>query len=468
VPFHRRSALGALAAGALVPAGRTARAMMGPPAPEGWALAPTMVKRIVAPRFPARDFEVTRFGAKGDGKSDARPAIAAAIAACSAAGGGRVLVPAGTYAHNGPLYLKSNVNLQLDAGATLKFSTMASDYLPNVLVRWEGTRCYNYSPLIYAHREKNIAITGAGIIDGQAEAQGSSWMSMFRNPRGKTRDELRSMGRRLVPLEKRVFGAASSLRPQLFHTYECKNILLEGVTFAGTPFWAIHPAFSSNITVRRITVRREPPAVIINDDGLVIDSCRDVLVEGSTFDIDCDNVAIKSGRDNDAWNGMACENVLIRNSTFKRGCGAIVVGSEVSGGVRNIFAEDNVALGTRYGFYIKSNAQRGGVVEKLFFRNFHIKQVEDCIRLESGFMDVRTELHPTHFRTFQFENISCERATERGIRSEGMASTPIEDLTFRNIRISGARAPLEVANTRAYSFENVSINGVVVGQQSRL
>jgi polygalacturonase len=465
--------LGALGAAALTPVARAARAVSangrwrGPSAEnqasaEGWAAMPLILKRVVPPRFRARDFDVTRFGAKADDKSDARAAISAAIDACNASGGGRVVVPSGAYRVNGPLHLKSNVNLFLAGDATLKFSTRPSDYLPVVLVRWEGTRCYNYSPLIYAYRQKNLAITGTGTLDGQANTPNSDWARMFTKPTGRPREDLRIMGRTQAPLEQRVFGPHSSLRPAMVQFYECANILLEGVTFAGPPFWTLNPTFSTNITARRVTIVGHQPHTLPNDDGFVPDSCHDVLVDGCTFDISCDNVSIKAGRDNDAWNGMSSDGIVVRGSTFKRGCGGIVIGSEVSGGVRNVFAEDNVTLSGRYGVYVKSNAHRGGVVERLFVRNHSIQQVEDCIRLESGFMDVRTAVRLTPFRHFEFERISCGRATEYGIRSEGLARAPIERVAFRNVNIGSARTPIVIDNPRAYTFDNVTINGIPV------
>ena len=473
----RRAVLGGIGGAALLSMGgaspmaaraRMRRVRMDAAGSEGWAAVPHILERIVRPRFAARDFEITRFGAKGDGLTDARAAINAAIDACSAAGGGRVVVPPGTFLSNGPLRLKSNVNLFLD-GSTVKFSTRPSDYLPMVLVRWEGTRCYNYSPLVYALREKNLAITGTGTLDGQADVPGSGWWRIVEKPSGggRSREDLRSMGRTLVPVENRLFGDASTLRPSLLQTYECANLLLEGVTLANPPFWTLHPTFTTNITVRKVTMRGHQPHTMPNDDGFVADSCRDVLVENCTFDVDCDNVSIKAGRDNDAWNGMSCERVVVRNSTFVRGCGVIVVGSEVSGGVRDIFCENNVAAGPRYGIYVKSNAHRGGVVERLFVRKHTFKQVEDCIRFESNFMNMHTQIRLTPFRDIQFDDVTCGRATDNGIRSEGIAQHPMERIGFRNVTIDGARIGLALDDTRPFTFDNVTINGVLVSPQAR-
>jgi polygalacturonase len=423
-----------------------------------------IIKRIVAPTFPERDCDVTKHGAQGDGRSDARAAFGKAIDECAKAGGGRVVVPAGDFLLAGPLYLKSGINLHLQERAVVRFSTNPSDYLPPVLVRWEGTRAHNYSPLIYAYREKNIAITGRGTIDGQAGTEGSGWLELLKlePARDKSRDALREMGQKGVPVEKRIFGKGSKLRPQLFHAYECENILLHGVTFTGSPFWTLHPAYSRNITVRNVTVKRSHPHRIGNDDGFDPDSSQDVLVEGSHFDTVDDNIAIKSGRDNDAWAGPASENIIVRNSTFAHAhWGGLVIGSEVGGGVRNVYAE-NLWMGqVGRALYVKSNTDRGGVVENIHVRNVQIAKADRCIMLESTYNDVKDHPHPTPFRNFRFDKVVCDEANH-GVISDGLTQSPIRDLHLRNIVIKRAATPLQVANTLPARFEQVKINGQLV------
>ena len=230
---------------------------------------------------------------------------------------------------------------------------------------------------------------------------------MVRSAPERSKETLRSMGRGGLPVEKRIFGALSNLRPQMFHPYACANILVEGVTFRHSPFWTVNPAFCTNVTIRGITVEGNRPTLLNNDDSVLPDSSQYVLIENSSFDSLCDNIAIKAGRDNDAWGGMACENIVVRNCNLRRSWGAVVVGSEVSGGIRNVFIEDNVIGEARYALYIKSNAFRGGVVENLYFRNNRIGQVEDCIRMEANFAGVTKHQHVTPFRNFHFERISC-------------------------------------------------------------
>jgi polygalacturonase len=330
-----------------------------------------------------------------------------------------------------------------------------------VLVRWEGTRAYNYSPLIYAYQEKGIAITGEGTIDGQAGTDGSGWLELLRSTAapGKSRDNLRAMGQKGVPLAERMFGEGSKLRPQLFHLYECENILLEGVTFTGSPFWTLHPAYSRNITVRDVTVKRSHPNRIGNDDGFNPDSCQDVLVEGCHFDTVDDNIAIKSGRDNDAWQGMPSQNIVVRNSTFERAhWGGLVIGSEVGGGVRNVFLENNRMGEVGRALYVKSNSDRGGFVENIHAGNIQVAKSDRCIMLESTYNGVKDHPYPTLFRNLHFEDVTCAE-TNFGVISDGLARLPIDGLYLRNVVILKAGVPTQLANTERGRFDRVLING---------
>ncbi len=476
--FLRRSLiattmLGACATPGAAPAPEKPAVVEAAPADDApWDQLPAIqaiTARIVAPTFPERDCNVTTHGAVADGRTDARPAFTKAIEECAKAGGGRVVVPAGEYFLAGPLYLKSGINLHLHEKAFVRFSTKPSDYLPTVLVRWEGTRAHNYSPLIYAYKEKNIAITGRGTIDGQAGTNGSGWLELAKLTPApdKSREALREMGQKGVPVEKRVFGAGSKLRPQLFHAYECENILLHGVTFTGSPFWTLHPAFSRNISVRNVTVIRSHPNVVGNDDGFDPDSSQDVLVEGSYFDTVDDNIAIKSGRDNDAWTGPPAENIVVRNSTFAHAkWGGLVIGSEVGGGVRNVFVENLWMGDVGRALYVKSNTDRGGVVENLHVRNVQVAKADRCIQLESTYNDVKDHAHPTPFRTFHFDRVICDEANH-GVISDGLAQLPIRDLQLRNVVIKRAGTPTQVANTEQPRFERVKINGQLLEAAKR-
>ena len=283
--------------------------------------------------LPARDFDATRFGAVGDGQTDCTAAFAKAIAACHEAGGGRVVVPAGTYL-SGTIHLKSKVNLHVDEGATIRFSTDPAKYLPVVFTRFEGTEVMNYSPLLYAFEQEDIAVTGRGTLDGQGSRD--NWWGWTSKARADI-SALVKMGGEDVPVAKRVFGEGHYLRPYLFQPCRCSNVLLEGVTVKNSPMWTISPLYCRNVTVPQVTVEASGP----NTDGCDPDSCVDVLIEKCVFNTGDDCIAIKSGRDRDGHRvGLPSENIVIRGCTMKNGHGGITCGSEAAGDIRNVFAED--------------------------------------------------------------------------------------------------------------------------------
>jgi polygalacturonase len=312
------------------------RAQNGQP---GWSAVPEILARIKPPAFPDRDFPITSFGAVGDGRTDSTDAIRKAIEAGSAAGGGRVVVPQGVLLTRA-IHLKSNINLHLNAGAVLKFTSDPSRYLPVVYTRFEGTECLNYSPLIYAFEQQNIAITGQGILDGSASVE--NWWGWTRRgattpPAAASIRKLLDFNDRGVPVEQRVFGEGEHLRPSFIQPYRCRNVLIEGVTINNSPMWEIHQVLCTNVTVRGVTIVSHGP----NNDGCDPESCRDVLIENCVFDTGDDCIAIKSGRNDDGRRvAMPSENIIVRNCTMKDGHGGVVMGSEVSGGIRNVFVEN--------------------------------------------------------------------------------------------------------------------------------
>jgi len=357
-----------------------------------WTQADEIVSRIRAPSIPRRAFPITRFGARGDGVTDCTAAIAAAIEACVAAGGGRVLIPEGTFL-TGAIRLRSRVELHLVAGATLLFSTDPHQY-PNVLTRWEGNDLFNYSPLVYAFRETDIAITGEGaesILDGQAST--STWWA-FAALANSDSLQLKAEGAvpGMTPIEQRVFGIDASgvqhfLRPPLIGPYGCENVLIEGVTLHRSPFWQMHPLLCKSVTIRNVTASSLGP----NNDGCDPESCTDVLIESCTFDTGDDCIAIKAGRGFDAMvdNGVrsrlgalppwvsfptTCSNLVIRNCTMQSGHGGVTLGSEMSGGIDHVFAEDIDMLSNTLDIALrfKTNTWRGGFMTNYYARNINV------------------------------------------------------------------------------------------------
>lgn len=413
-----------------------------------WARQAEILRRIVPPQFPARDFDVTKFGAVADGKTTNTTAFRVAIAACAQAGGGRVVVPAGKY-YTGPIHLRSGVNLHLAEGAELIFSDNIEDYLPVVLVRVGGIELYNYSPLIYARGCTNIAVTGKGKLNGNAKR----WWD-WKSSETKLGFE---MGAKGVPVEQRIFGKPEfCIRPSFLSFVSCTNILLEDFTIGSGPNWTVHPIYCQNTTIRGVHVLTDGP----NNDGIDPDSCRDMLIENCVFDTGDDCVVLKSGYNEDGWRvGRPTENVIMRNCSSKRGHGGLVIGSEMSGGVRNVFMEDCRFEGTDRAIRIKSRADRGGVVENIYARNLKVKDMKrEVIILNMDYGSDRQKMikqTPPIFRNMQFENITGDGAPT-AILIQGMNDSLIENIRFVNLTIKSTKGV--VANfANGLVFDNVQV-----------
>jgi polygalacturonase len=423
------------------------------PTSSDWSEAAAILHRIQAPTFPAREFRVVDFGATGDGKTDSQAAFAKAIEACSTAGGGHVVVPSGVFFCDGPIHLKSNVDLHLADGATIRFGVDPARYLPAVLTRFEGTMLMGHSPRIYGRGATNIAITGRGTIDGNGRA---TIDFMKDRPKGSA-GELRKMGATDVPVEKRVFGEGRWLRPSLIQPLECTNVLIEGVTVLDSTFWVVHPVLCRNVTVRGIKV----DSMNGNNDGCDPDSSADVLIENCDFHTGDDSIAIKSGRDQDGWKvGRASENIVIRNCVFGSKHSGLCIGSEMSGGVRNVFVEDCRVTSVSSAFYFKANLDRGGMVEHVRARRIDAQEVrEGFVRFETSYHGWRGENHPPSFRDFVLEDLTCQRALAYGIYVEGVAGAPIRDVVVRRAKIEKANVPLWLKRAENIRLESVQING---------
>jgi len=430
-----------------------------------WDDMRSILDRIQAPVFPQRDFDIVRYGAAADGKTACTAAIARAIDECSRAGGGRVTFPAGTWL-TGPIRLKSNVNLHVPEGATVKFIADPKLYLPPVPTRWEGTELMNYSPLIYADGAENLAITGAGAIDGQADCRhwwpwsGSAACSpQPGDPNARAaRAKLTEMGDRDVPVEQRVFGEGSYLRPPMLQPSRSKNILIDGVTFLNSPMWVVTPLYCSNIIVRGVKVVGHGP----NTDGCDPDSCTDVLIENCSFDTGDDCIAIKSGRNRDGRRvGRPSENIVIRGCRMKDGHGGITIGSEMSGGVRNVYVEDCQldSPNLNQAFRFKTNAMRGGTIENIYFRNIAVGEVSgavlqiDCLYEEGANGPERPVV-----RNIDLRDITCKKS-RYALQLRGLAASPIREVHVADCVFDDVAEPSVIENVSGLHCENVKING---------
>jgi polygalacturonase len=437
-----------------------------------WDHATWIVKSIKRTSFPKRDFAITDFGARSGGQDKNTKAFAAAIDAANAAGGGRVVVPAGTWL-TGAIHLKSNVNLHVAEGATVLFSTDPADY-PIVFTRWEGIELMNYSPLIYAKGQENIAITGNGTLDGQSSAEHwwswkgpwsggtvtHGWMQGMVDQR-PARAKLFKMAEEFVPVQQRVFGEGSYLRPAFIQPYDCDRVLIEGVKVRGAPFWQIHPVLTRNIIVRGLDIMGHGP----NNDGCDPESVDMMLIEDCTFDTGDDCIAVNSGRNADGRRlNTPSQNIVIRNCRMREGHGGITVGSQISGGARNIFAErcnlDSPNLNCAIRF--KNNALRGGFLEDFYFRDITVGQVKSAaIVCDFNYEEGAKGNYRPHLSNVFIERMTVAQA-KRVIDSQGLPGAPVGTITLRNCRFNGVTDASVVTHTQSVVLENVRVNGTRV------
>lgn len=439
---------------------------------EGWEKADLILARINPPKFPDKHFLITDYGAASDG-SLCTESFRKAIESCHEAGGGSVIVPADTFV-TGAIHLLSNVNLHLTEGAVIRFSTDPKDYLPLVLTRSEGMELYNYSPLIYAFKQENIAITGKGVLDGQA-SQENWWTWRGREQFGwkegmpsghdpESFPRLFEMSEKGEPVEERIFGEGAYLRPSFVQPYKCKNILIEDVTLINPPMWMLHPVLSENLTIRGVKLYSKGAP---NGDGCDPECCKDVLIEECVFNTGDDCIAIKSGRNRQGYEaGIPTENVIIRRCIMKDGHGGVTLGSELSGGIRNVFAYDcemsspNLARAIR----LKSNRYRGGVVENIFFRDIRVGEVSrTAIHINQNYSEKSDVIFGpekiTVFRNIFVEKLSCVQA-EYAVQIIGMEEQPVENVQIIDCRFENVEKENVLEFVREIQFKNVEINGV--------
>ena len=435
-----------------------------------WMKVDSILERIKRPVFPNADFSVSDYDAVGDGVQNDLNAFKKAIEECNAKGGGKVTVPLGRYFLKGPIHLKSNVHLSLAEGSVLLFSNDPQDYLPVVMTRWEGVECYNYSPLIYALDAENIAVTGKGTLDGQADS--THWWPWKGNRQDgwkegmpsqlmpSSRDRLIAMNREQTPLSERVFGANGFLRPNFIQPYRCKNVHIEGIRIVNSPMWVIHPVLCENVIVENVTVSSHGP----NNDGCNPESCKDVLIQNCDFDTGDDCIALKSGRNQDGRRiNRPTENVVIRNCRMKDGHGGVVIGSEVSGGCKNIFAEDcqmdspNLDRAIR----VKTNRSRGGVIENLFFRNITVGKVKEAVvkvNMRYSLDDSISIAYPV-IRNIIVDNVDSQES-EYGVLILGLDEEhQVGDVSITNCNFGNTEKGNRIEFGRDLHFANVTVNG---------
>jgi polygalacturonase len=447
---------------------------------------------IKAPQFKNITYAITKYGAAPDGYTLNTKSIQAAIDACHKNGGGTVQVPPGLWL-TGPIVLKSNVNLNLSSGATLLFTKDKSQY-PLVRTNWEGLdQMRNQSP-ISAEGASNIGITGKGIIDGNGDAwryvkkeklTDSHWKKLVESG-GVLSDNKKtwypSEGFKKASTMDNPGGYVAGknyddvkdfLRPNLMVLTKCKYILLEGVTFQNSPAWCLHPLMSEHLTVRNITVRN--PWYAQNGDGLDVESCKNVLIENSFFDVGDDGICIKSGRDAEGRKrAMPTENVIVRGCTVYASHGGFVVGSEMSGGAKNIHVSDCTFIGSDIGLRFKTTRGRGGVVEDIFINNIYMKDIPGDAILFDMYYAARdpiplageeralpkVEFKAVDETTPQFKNIHISNVyvngAEKAVFIRGLPEMHINNLQFSNLVLQSKKG-LDIQEASNISFKNVKL-----------
>ncbi len=451
---------------------------------------------VNSPKFKKDTLNIKKTGAIPDGFFLNTIPINTAIETLSKKGGGVVLVPSGLWL-TGPIVLKSNINLHIANGATLLFTEDKSQY-PLVEGNWEGLpQMRNQSP-ISATGVSNIAITGQGIIDGNGDGwrsvksdklTASQWKKLLASG-GVTSEDKKTWypseafmkaskgpanpGQILPGRDAAYFASIKDfLRPNLLVISQCKNILLEGVTFQNSPAWCLHPLMSEHLTVRNIFVKN--PWYAQNGDGIDVESCKNVLIENSVFDVGDDALCMKSGRDEAGRKrGMPTENVIIRGCTVYSSHGGFVIGSEMSGGARNIYVSNCTFIGADIGLRFKTTRGRGGIVENIFIRDIYMKDIpaeailfdmyymaKDPVALAGEKRELpKVELKPVdettpQFRNFHISNVYCNGA-EKGIFVRGIPEMHVKDIVLENMVLQADKG-IDIQEASGISLKNIKI-----------
>ncbi len=438
-------------------------------APEAPLELPTTIAPIKTPfempqlqrlTFPDRTFDIRDYGAvpckwQDPEKHKSTEAIHRTIQACHEAGGGKVIIPKGDWL-TGAIRLKSNINLHVAEGAVLHFSNDLEDYLPVVHVRCEGVEAYNYSPLIYAPHVENIALTGKGTLHGH----GRWWWNWARKNNRGNRNEASK-----VPLKERRYGKGGGregMRPTFIVPWKAKNILIEGITLKESPMWNVHPVYSENIIVRGITVHSlDSP----NGDGIVPDSCKNVLIEYNHLETGDDAVVIKSGLNEDGLKiDIPSENIVVRNFTardVRTGSGGVVFGSETSGGIRNVYVHNALFDGSDKGIRFKSTRGRGNVVENIYLEDIVMKNIKGpAININTSYSGGIAGGPAPLFRHISMNNIRVQGAAT-AFELIGLPEKWLENISIRNTVFGDVRKGAVVRRVRGLTLEEVSLQARV-------
>ncbi len=380
---------------------------------------------------------IVKFGAEQGNKQKTTIAIEEAITEASELGGATVVIPKGAWL-TGKIHLKSNVNLHLEEGAVLIFSESPEDYLPPVYTSWEGLECYNYSPLIYAFECNNVAITGKGQLRAKMEV----WSKWFNRPPSHLQGlkKLYAMATERLPADGRVMvNDTTNLRPQFIQFNRCKTVLVEGITIKNSPFWVIHPYMSTDVVIRDVKIWANGR----NNDGVNPEMVQNILIEKCVFDQGGDAIALKSGRNQEAWHfNIPTKNVVVRNCQVKNAHQLLAIGSELSGGIQNVFVDScEVSENARLNhlLYVKTNERRGGFVNNIFMSNVN------CGKVDKGILGIKTDV------LYQWLHL---------VPSYEIRLTPISNIFIENIQATNVKYISKIIAPKELCAKNITFKNV--------
>jgi polygalacturonase len=414
-------------------------------------------------------FNIRDFGAQPDGRTPITDAVRAAIQAAKAAGGGTVVIPAGQYV-SGPIELVSNLTLDVEAGAVVRFP---AQMLPFTEGRQQSIEALTPVPLIGGRHLENVAITGRGTL----ATDNAEWMKLHPRQKGLGGDPGSANGpnwEKLLellevhtPAPRAAYEAAApELRPSFVRTMDSRNVRIEGIHFQGSPMWTIHLLYTDNATVRGVVVETYPG---VHTDGIAVDSSRNVRISDCYIDAGDDGIVIKAGKDADGLRvNRPSENIAIAGCTVRRAHGAVTIGSETSGWVRNLVASNITCDGTDMGVRIKSRRSRGGGVEAVRFDNWVMQNVGQAINVTNYYLmegEVRRDApEPVSKTTPVFRDIAISHMTVRNARVvvnvEGLPEMPIDGLRITDLVASGK------AGVKAFHTKGLELHNVLVGAAS--
>lgn len=459
---------------------------------------PFKMEQVKAPVFPANEVNLKDFGAKGDGSTLCTEAFSKAIDALCQKGGGKLVVPQGVW-FTGPIMLKSNINLHLEKGAVILFSPDPNLY-SLINTSFEGLDTRRCQSPISGQNLVNVAITGGGVIDGNGEYWRPVKKSKVTESQWKTftsRGGVVKNGNMWFPSEGALKGYNNAdmnvplgvnteedwneikqfLRPVMVSLVSCKNVWLNGVIFQNSPAWNLHPLMCENVLVEDVQVRN--PAFAQNGDGIDLESCKNALIVNSTFDVGDDGICIKSGKDADGRKrGIPCENVIVNGCTVFKGHGGFVVGSEMSGGVKNIYVSDCQFLGTDVGLRFKSKRGRGGIVEGIYIKNISMFDIQtDAVTFDLYYggksavevladgddkknevvEEFKVDETTPSFRNIDIQHIVC-RGARRAAYFNGLPEMPVSNVLIKDMEVNNAQEGIVINRTDGVTLDDIKVS----------